>query len=41
MKNYVEQTVHAFLEQHKRRKSQCKMKWGANRGHQSDSIRIA
>ena len=40
-KNDVEQTTHAFLEQQMHRKSQHKIKGGASRGHQGDSVRIA
>ena len=39
--NDVEQTTHAFLEQQGHRKSQRKIKGGANRGHRGDSVGIA
>ena len=37
----VEQTTHTFLEQQGHKKSQRKIKGGANKGHRGDSVRIA
>jgi len=37
----VEQTVQVFSGVARTRKSQYKIKWGVNRGHQGDNVKIA